>query len=367
MKRVLRIAALPAAAAIVALVAALFLGTASKGTASPFAGKWCSGQKVVFFPGGPAGEARLAAAGLAAAAIGCGLAAGPLRLALLRETAALLTVAAGLVLAYGIPAGLTALAWSATVAGLAAGGIVLVLWLRPAAPAWVRPALLVSIAAAGVALGAGLAAWPDRTLLVPAFVLVAVVIVALTVSLHRPAMVAATPLPLCAAWLAYASEAMTGQPQWFTVPVGAALLAVSVLLRSVRRAGGGPLAAPDVIALEVTGMVLIMGASLVQCVTRGPFYGLIGVGLGLVLAGWGALTRVRRRLAGGTIAFLVSLLLVIAVPLVPLVPRGGGAVGWLALAGAGLVAIVAAAMLDATRGAVRRGVTRLRDLTRDWE
>jgi simple sugar transport system substrate-binding protein len=54
-KRVLRIAVLPAAAAVIALVAALLLGVTSNGSASPYAGKWCSGQKIVFFPGGPAG------------------------------------------------------------------------------------------------------------------------------------------------------------------------------------------------------------------------------------------------------------------------------------------------------------------------
>ena len=55
MKRVLRIAVLPAAAGAVALVVAVFLGVTSNGNAAPFAGKWCSGQKIVFFPGGPAG------------------------------------------------------------------------------------------------------------------------------------------------------------------------------------------------------------------------------------------------------------------------------------------------------------------------
>jgi simple sugar transport system substrate-binding protein len=57
-KRVLRIAALPMAAALVALVAAMFLGSAGSGTAAPgsaLAGKWCAGKKIVFFPGGPAG------------------------------------------------------------------------------------------------------------------------------------------------------------------------------------------------------------------------------------------------------------------------------------------------------------------------
>ena len=55
MKRVLRIAALPLAAALIALIAAMFLGPAGSGTAAPdssLAGKWCAGKKIVFFPGG---------------------------------------------------------------------------------------------------------------------------------------------------------------------------------------------------------------------------------------------------------------------------------------------------------------------------
>lgn len=58
MKRTLRIAALPMATALIALSAALFLGAANNGAAAPnslLAGKWCAGQKIVFFPGGPAG------------------------------------------------------------------------------------------------------------------------------------------------------------------------------------------------------------------------------------------------------------------------------------------------------------------------
>jgi simple sugar transport system substrate-binding protein len=57
-KRVLGIAALPMAAALIALTAAMFLGTASNGAAAPdsaSATKWCGGKKIVFFPGGPVG------------------------------------------------------------------------------------------------------------------------------------------------------------------------------------------------------------------------------------------------------------------------------------------------------------------------
>ena len=315
----------------------------------------------------PAGAGRYAAAGLAASALGCGLAAAPLRVPLLRESAAAVAVAAGLALAYGIPADVTVLAWGAVVAGLAASASVLVPWLRRGAPVWVRPALLASVAATGVALGAGVAALPDRHLLVPAFVLAGVQAVTLAAGMHRPALAAAAPIPLCAAWLTYASEALTGQPQWFTVPLGAALLAVAVLLRSARRADDRPVATPDVISLESTGMGLVMGASLVQSIIQGPVYALIGAGLGLAIAVWGALTQVRRRLLGGVAAFAASLLLLIVVPLTSLVPHWGGVTVWLVLAGAGLLAIAAAAMLDVTRTAVRHGAARLRGLTRDWE
>ena len=151
------------------------------------------------------------------------------------------------------------------------------------------------------------------------------------------------------------------------MPLGAALLAVAVLLRSARRAGHRPVATPDVISLEVTGMGLIVGASLVQSVIESTLYALIGVGLGLAIAVWGALTRVRRRLFGGIIAVAASVLLLIIVPLMPLASQVGGMTIWLVLAGAGLAAIVAAALLDTTRSAIHQRITRLAELTRDWE
>lgn len=315
----------------------------------------------------PAGAGLFVAAGLAAGALGCGLAAAPMRAALLRESAVAGAVAAGLVWAYGMSASLGALTWGAVVTGLVSSAGALTPWLRQRAVAWLRRALVLSIAATGVALGAGSAALPARYLLIPALVLAGVLAVSLAVGFRQPVLAALTPIPLCAAWLAYASEAVASQPQWLTAPLGAAILAVAVLLRSARRADERPVATPDVIALEVTGMGLLVGASLVQSVTRNPLYALIGVGLGMSIAGWGALTRVRRRLFGGMAAVFGSLLLLIVVPLVPVVSHWGGVLIWLVLAGAGLIAIVAAALLDTTRAAIRHGMTRLTAFTRDWE
>jgi len=57
-KRSLRIVALATAVALAALFVAIFLGTTDKGAAAPSsaqAGKWCAGQKIVFFPGSSPG------------------------------------------------------------------------------------------------------------------------------------------------------------------------------------------------------------------------------------------------------------------------------------------------------------------------
>jgi simple sugar transport system substrate-binding protein len=61
-RRYVRILAVPTAAAVAAVIAAAFVGGGNgNASAAPSAaslataGKWCAGQKIVFFPGGPAG------------------------------------------------------------------------------------------------------------------------------------------------------------------------------------------------------------------------------------------------------------------------------------------------------------------------
>ena len=88
------------------------------------------------------------------------------------------------------------------------------LLVNPAVPLATRD---VFAAFAGSAL-----ALPDRALLVPAFVLAAVMSVTVAEVFGRPALRAASPVLLCAAWLAYAAQALAGQPQWCTVAAGAA-------------------------------------------------------------------------------------------------------------------------------------------------
>jgi simple sugar transport system substrate-binding protein len=58
-KRALRIAVLPVAAAVIALLVSMMLGsgTSAAAPATATSAKWCSGTKIVFFPGGPVGGA----------------------------------------------------------------------------------------------------------------------------------------------------------------------------------------------------------------------------------------------------------------------------------------------------------------------
>ena len=85
------------------------------------------------------------------------------------------------------------------------------------------------------------------------------------------------------------------------------------------------------------------------------------------LTGWGALTRVRRRAVFGVVATLLSLVLVIAVPLAGVLPGAPPAAIWLGLAGAGVLALVAAASVERGVRLVRRGVDRLDHSTEGWE
>jgi peptidoglycan/LPS O-acetylase OafA/YrhL len=89
--------------------------------------------------------------------------------------------------------------------------------------------------------------------------------------------------------------------------------------------------------------------------------------LGVALATWGAVTRVRRRLAFGAGAVLLSSLLLIGVPIARAVPNLSGPGLWLTVAGIGAVAIVVATMMEQGRERVRQWRTLLDEMTREWE
>jgi hypothetical protein len=313
-------------------------------------------------PTGPA-----LAAGLAAAAVATALSAGPLGQRWLRETTALLVTAAGAALAYGLDATPTQAVAGVAVVSTTATLLVVVGSSFERATAWIRPGLVLGTLSALIAVAIAAAELPARPLLVVALLVTALDSVALGLAGRRRGFLLASPVLFCLAWLTFASEALTGNPQWYTVPIGVTVLAIVGLARWDRHRGGEVRSTPTLVALEYVGMAFVVSPALVQIVAEQLGYGLLAIVEALVLVAWGVLTRVRRRALFGSGAVVVAAALVVIVPLVGLVPKVGGPGLWLAIAALGVTAILVAAFLEQGRTATRRGVQRLRDLTSDWE
>lgn len=321
-------------------------------------------------PRWPTGAA--VAGALTAAALASAIAAAPAGLGWLRETAAVLLATAGLVLGFGLTATATQIVAVAGTVGILATLVVSTMTVtgrnRPAgADPWIRPILvLAAIATVATALTA-LAQWPERPLLVAALLLLGLDLTALGLTGRRPLALVAAPVPIGAAWLVFASEALTGNPQWFTVPAGLTLLAVVGLTRvQERRTGHDPASAP-IVVLDLLGSALIVGGALALTVVDNVAYGLLAIALGATIAVWGVLTKVRRRVVFGATTITLAVLLLVVVPLAGLIPHAGGPALWLALAGVGLVAITVAALLEQGRALAHRAITGFRDATEGWE
>jgi len=254
----------------------------------------------------------------------------------------------------------------AVLSALAALLAALALALRPAESGWTRPVVLLGAGGALVAVGIGLAALPNAAPLVPAVAAAAVQVAAAGVALRSLGLQMASPALACSAWLIFASSS-DRPPQWYTLGIGLALLAVVAVWRRDRRLRQLALTPGPVVGLELAGIAFLVGTPMVQAVTDSPLYALEAGAVGILVALWGVVTRVRRRVATGALVVLVAVVLLVAVPLVQLLPAWGGAGVWLLLAGVGLVAVLVATMLERGRAAVRTTLGRIGEVTADWE
>lgn len=309
------------------------------------------------------------AAALAVASLSVALLASPTGQRWLREASVVLLVAAGALAGGAVE--LSPTAWvvlSASVAVVAMMGG-LALHLTDRALAWRRPARLLAASGTGVALAVAAAELPDRPLLVAALLVAGVELLALGLVTRRAGWLVASTATLVSAWLVFASQALTGDPQWFTVPVGLAVLVMVALIRGDRRRSEADLdsVAPPIVGLDLLGMTFVVGSALLQTVSDSPSFGLLAVALGLGLVVFGGLTGVRRRLFFGAATVAGALVLMVVPPLVGLVDEIRGWVPWALLAGAGMIALLVAAFLEQGRRFVRRTVQRFSELTEGWE
>jgi hypothetical protein len=114
-------------------------------------------------------------------------------------------------------------------------------------------------------------------------------------------------------------------------------------------------------------MLLVVGAALVETVTRAAGHGLVAGLLAIGLCAWGAVTRVRRRVVFGSVALLLALFGMIVVPVAQLVPELRGAALWIALTGVGLALVALAVSLEQGRARLASAVGRIDRLMEGWE
>jgi hypothetical protein len=310
--------------------------------------------------------ALVVAAGFALHALGTALAAKRLRWPYLREiAAALATLAVGTAL-YDLQPSAIESGGALAIIGAIAVGTALVLARRRTGHAWIAPLLLLGGLHAAGAVGYAVAALPSRQLLIAILLLLAVETAALSLVLRRSEPLYAVPVLACAAWLAFATDALAGNPEWLTVPIGiAGLMVVELFRRDRRRAHLPP--RTELLALEYGSMAFVLAASLVQTVSDTVAYGALAIALGVALATWGFFTRVRRRSEVGAGGVLLALVLMVAVPIVRVVPQFQGAVLWGALAAVGIVLLLLATTLEQGRARVQRTIRLFEDLMVGWE
>ncbi|MGH2530352.1 MAG: hypothetical protein ACRDH0_13615 [Actinomycetota bacterium] len=322
-------------------------------------------------PGGALADVKSAhlalAAALAMATVATATSAAPTGLARLRESSALVAALAAGEALIGVEAS-GGFAVSVLVAGsLVSVALALALWRTGIWRPWAPVVGIFGALTAYASLPVAAAARSDRSALVAALLACGVETAGAGLVLRRAGLLTAAPLFFSGAWIAFASEAFAGDPQWFTTPIGLAALAVVEVLRWDHRRRGVPAHRPELVALEVAAIAFLIGASPIRVVQGSSLAGVVGAILGSLVAAWGALTHVRRRLFVGVAAAAGCLLLIVLVPLAKNIPDVEGVTLWLLLGAVGVAVVVIATALERARaplGAVLRHVGELMD---GWE
>jgi hypothetical protein len=287
-----------------------------------------------------------------------------------RWVCALLAIAsAGAELVALDPAPVAVTATATSVALVLALVVVFLRGARPASP-WLAPlVLLVGVAQLG-GMGAAVTDLPDRGGLIAVFLAAAAEAAAIGAAWRSTAAVAVSPALACTGWLVYADEALSGDPNWFTVPIGLTFLITSGGVRWVRDRRGDPattLAGTDVATLEIAGAALMVAAATVQTMLGDLAYSLLVLAAGIGFVVWATIGRVRRRLAIGVVVILLAVALLLGVPLVRAVPTMSGPALWVTVAVIGLLVIVLATSLEQGRRRVERLGQAWREMTAGWE
>jgi hypothetical protein len=310
------------------------------------------------------------AGGLLLLGVGTALAAGPIGLGWWRELSVAILGTAGLTFAWAADAGHVAVVAIALPLSAVALAAAIAFYKQVGSSPWWRPVGLGVLGALTVATVAALNDLPHRGLLVA--VLAVAGGEAGAAGLLGPSAVlqGVAPILLCGAWIAYASEALTGEPLWFTMPIGLTLLVVVGVIRTDWHRGlrtGTPRVAE---LLEYSGMGFLVLPPFVEGISNQLYLVLLSALVGAGLALWGVMSEVRRRLWVGVVSVVIAVLVLLGVPMSKLNFNGevkSSPLFWLAIVASGLIVVLTAVFIEQGKAKVRAVVHRVRELTKDWE
>jgi hypothetical protein len=298
-------------------------------------------------------------------AVAAALTAGPLSQQWLRVAAVAAAWFAAAMAAEALGADRAQLVVAAAAIALGATLAVVTLSVAQRANSWVPP---LEVTAAAGTLIAWLLVDRDRpTLVATGLLLTGTELAAFGVTRRQSALLLASPWALCGAWLVVARSSIDDGAVWITVPVGLTVLVTVALARRQRHDDGHEPGSRLLSTLEFIGVALMVVTPITEAITTNLAHVAVSLTIGVGIAAWGVLTRVRHRLAAGAVVIAISLLVLVLVPMVDLTRRITGSGIWLALAAVGLAAIVIAALLERSRRVARRAVQQLRDVTNGWE
>jgi hypothetical protein len=314
---------------------------------------------------GPRLFASCAALIVASAAVALGMIARPLAEPALRPFSTGALTAAGGLAWYGFAIPPDVAAWVAAGVGVVATIAEVSVWRVRPRHEWSEASLVLVAGAMTLALIASLVAG-DRSTLEAVLVLTGIVAAALGIGSSRRWLLAAAPGPLTIAWLLFASESLADHPPAFTVPIGIAILVVAAVGRAAACDAATP-NPPELRVLEFAGMAFVVSGGLVEAVATSPTRGLGALVAAVAIAIWGAMTRVRRRVAFGA---CVAALAAFEIPVVSVIPtiRSVTAPGlWAGLVIAGVVILTLATGMERGRARLRAALGRVDELMEGWE
>ena len=220
--------------------------------------------------------------GLALVAVACVAAATPLMIDGLRDLGVAWAFAA---LAVGFQVGSQGEAVQVAILSGVSALCALLLLASRTGRTWVRILVEVGVLTSVASVAVALLPEADSGLLVPALAVAALQAAAVGSALRVVWVQMLAPVLACASWLAFAAEALTGNAQWSTVPIGLAILTIVGLWRRDRAARGAPVAATEIVAVESVGIAFLVGAAFVQAVTISIAYAVLAMTLGVAIAG----------------------------------------------------------------------------------